>query len=216
MTIRPSEKGFVAVSIAPPKKVRQPKQLNPFYHVAKENGRYFLRVFQKNVKLEWMGRRRTRLNLTARQRAQLDLLLRGQTEPRERERLRVCLWAASGQHTLDDLAALAHRRRSTIQNWLAKFHAGGLAGLVRRERPPGLISPVSKPEVQSGLEQGLNAGTWKSAAEIASWLKRTHRIELSRKSVYYWLEKNGWQAPGARRRSAERRPDGSQGTNSAG
>jgi len=161
-----------------------------------------------------MGRQRTRLKLTAEERAQLDLLLRGQRDPRERERLRVCRWAASGRHTLDDLAGLAQRRRSTIQNWLRKFHEGGLAGLMRRARPPGLISPVSSPEIQSELARGLSAGTWKSAAEISSWLKQTHRINLARKSVYYWLAKNGWQAPGGRppsiRSSSARDPGDSQ------
>ena len=166
-----------------------------------------------------MGRQRTRLRLTARQQTQLGHLIRCQTEPRERERLQVCLWAASGQHTLDGLAALAHRRRSTIQNWLRKFHAGGLAGLVKRGRSPGLTSPVAKPEIQTELECGLETGSWKSAAEIATWLREKHQINLARKSVYYWLRKNGWDAPGAKRLSALKlspeNPGGSTGRSEA-
>jgi len=81
---------------------------------------------------------------------------------------------------------------------LGKFHAGGLVGLLERKHPPGLTSFVATPEIQVALASGIESGCWKSAAEIARWLKREYQVELARKSVYYWLKKNGWRAPGAR------------------
>ena len=144
-----------------------------------------------------MGRKRTRLNLTAAQRAQALQQFRLSKDARERERLGFALRAARGRHTLEDLAIQLGRSRSTIQNWLDKFNAGGLAGLLNRDTPPGAVSPLAKPRLQKQLRQGLQAGRWSSAAGIARWLKQAHGIKRNRKSIYYWLAKNGCPAPGA-------------------
>jgi hypothetical protein len=44
--------------------------------------------------------------------------------------LQVVLWATRGQHTLEELAGLAGRARSTIQVWLDNFTQGGLTQLL--------------------------------------------------------------------------------------
>jgi len=110
------------------------------------------------------------------------------------------VWAASGQHTLEDLARLVGRQRSTIQNWLAKFAAGGVPGLLERDTPPGIISPIAELRVQKQLQEGWKVGRWKSATEVAAWLKEAHGIERSRKSIYYWIGKKarGCEKPRAR------------------
>ncbi len=138
-----------------------------------------------------MGRRKTRLIVSAAQRAELLRRLRSATDARDQERLRVALRATDGRHTLDDLARLVGRSRSTIQVWLNKFAGSGLDGLLERDTPPGSTSPIGKARIQTQLQAGLKAGRWRTAAEVAAWLKDTHNIKRSRKSVYYWLRKSG-------------------------
>ena len=105
------------------------------------------------------------------------------------ERVGFALLGATGLHTMEDLAKLVGRRRSTLQTWLTKFQAGGLAGLLERDAAPGVVSPVGTPKVQRELQAGLKSGRWTTASEVAAWLKQTHGIERSRKSIYYWLHK---------------------------
>ena len=142
-----------------------------------------------------MGRKRTRLELSAAQQGRIRKLVRGASDAREQERLRFALYAAAGPHTLEDLAMLVGRSRSTIQNWLDKFNAGGLDGLLERNTPPGSLSPIARPEIQCQLKTGLKTGQWTTAAQVADWLRKAHGVTRSRKSIYYWLarrrDKNG-------------------------
>ena len=138
-----------------------------------------------------MGRNRTKLTLTTAETVALKAQIRAATDPRDKERLQVVQWATSGQHTLADLARLAGRARSTIQVWLGDFAAGGLARLLQREAPPGKPSPIAAAEVQAQLQAGLQAGQWRTAGQVAAWLKEKHGLERAPKSLYYWLEKAG-------------------------
>jgi transposase len=123
--------------------------------------------------------------------ARLKQEIRSATDARDKERLQVVLWATSGQHSLEALAALAGRARSTIQIWLDDFTEGGLAQLLEREAPPGKPSPVADPKVQEQLQAGLKAGRWRTAGQVAAWLKQEHGIQRAAKSLYYWLGKVG-------------------------
>jgi len=125
------------------------------------------------------------------QSAQLKNQIRSATDPRDKERLQVVLWATSGQHSLEELARLAGRARSTIQIWLDHFTAGGLAKLLERESPPGPVSPVAQTKVQRQLQAGLKAGRWRTAGQVAAWLQEAHGIKRATKSLYYWLGKVG-------------------------
>lgn len=120
------------------------------------------------------------------------------------------LWATSGQHSLDELARLAGRARSTIQIWLDDFTAGGLAQLLERETPPGKSSPVAAPQVQAQLQAGLKAGHWRTAAQVAAWLQETHGIKRAAKSLYYWLGKwaarSGFRVPATSNRTRKPAP----------
>lgn len=138
-----------------------------------------------------MARKRTKLTMSAGELAQLKQGIRAATDPRNKERLQVVLWATSGQHTLDELAGLAGRARSTIQIWLDDFMEGGPTKLLERETPPGSTSPVAAPKVQEQLQAGLQAGRWRTAGQVAAWLKETHGIQRAAKSLYYWLGKAG-------------------------
>jgi transposase len=138
-----------------------------------------------------MARKRTKLVMTEAEVAQLKAQIRAATDPRDKERLQVVNWATSGQHTLADLARLAGRARSTIQVWLDDFAAGGSRQLLDRQASPGKPSPVAKAKVQAQLQAGLKAGQWRTASQIAAWLKEVHGIERAAKSLYYWLGKVG-------------------------
>jgi transposase len=138
-----------------------------------------------------MARKRTKLVMTEAEVAQLKAQIRAATDPRDKERLQVVNWATSGQHTLADLARLAGRARSTIQVWLDDFAAGGRRQLLDRQASPGKPSPVAKAKVQAQLQAGLKAGQWRTASQIAAWLKEVHGIERAAKSLYYWLGKVG-------------------------
>jgi transposase len=142
-----------------------------------------------------MGRRRTELNLSPAERRETLRLARSCTDPRVLERVEFARLGATGQHTMEELAKLVGRRRSTLQTWLTKFRAGGLAGLLERDTAPGVDSPVAAPKVQQQLQAGIKSGRWATATEVAAWLKQAHGIERARKSIYYWLHR---RAAGAR------------------
>ena len=134
-----------------------------------------------------MGRKRTQLELTPAQQVRIRKLVRAAGDRREQERLRFALKAATGRHTLEELAGLLRRSRSTIQNWLDKFHAGGLDGFLERDTPPGTVSPIARPKIQAQLMAGWKAGRWQTASGVAHWLATRHGIKRNRKSIYYWL-----------------------------
>jgi transposase len=138
-----------------------------------------------------LARKRTKLAMSEAAAAQLKNQIRSVTDPRDKERLQVVLWATSGQPSLDELARLAGRARSTIQIWLDHFTAGGLAKLLERETPAGQTSPVAAPKVQAQLQAGLKAGHWRTAGQVAAWLQEAHGIKRATKSLYYWLGKVG-------------------------
>ena len=130
-----------------------------------------------------MGRKGTQLTLSPAQQAELRQCLAGRGDARVRERALWALAAASGEHTLEELARDAGRVRATIQNWLDKFRTGGVAGLLERRTPPGLASPLAEPLLQAELQAGLNTGRWTTTAAVATWLHAEHGIERSRKGV---------------------------------
>jgi len=136
-----------------------------------------------------VGRKPTRLLVSTAQRAELLKRLRGGLDSRSKERLQVVLWATEGPHTLDEISRRAGRARSTIQLWIDRFVAGGIAELLRRNTPPGATSPIGSTKIQTELRNGLKADRWPSAAAVAKWLHDTHGITRSRKSLYYWFNK---------------------------
>ena len=149
-----------------------------------------------------MGRRKTQILLGTDELARLQQIARSDKDRRARERARFALLAGTGEHTLDEMARKLGRQRSTLQNWLGKFQAGGVAALLDRRTPPGSVSPLSGDTLQAQLRAGLLTGQWRSAEDLARWLKRTLRIKRSRKSLYYWLAKLGVREGGLRKASA--------------
>ena len=136
-----------------------------------------------------MARKRTKLGISPAVLMELQERLRTTTDLREKERLQVVLWSTQGRYSLEDLAQLASRARSTIQIWLDHFEAGGMARLLARESPPGQSSPLGQPQVQQELVAGLKSGRWRTAGQVAAWLQEAHGIERAVKSIYRWLGK---------------------------
>jgi transposase len=136
-----------------------------------------------------MARKRTKLGISPTVLIELQERLHTTTDLREKERLQAVLWSTQGRHTLEDLARLASRARSTIQIWLDHFEAGGMARLLERESPPGQSSPIAQPQVQKELIAGLKSGRRRTAGQVAAWLKEAHGIKRAVKSIYRWLGK---------------------------
>jgi transposase len=136
-----------------------------------------------------MARKRTKLGISPAVLIELKERLRTTSDVRKKERLQVVLWSTQGRHTLEDLARLAGRARSTIQIWLGHFEAGGVARVLERESPPGQSSPIGEPKVQAELKAGLKSGRWRTARQVAAWLREAHGIERAAKSIYRWLGK---------------------------
>ena len=148
-----------------------------------------LLYFSAREKIPGMGRRRTRLEFTPEQRAELRRRSSSERDSRVQERLKFAEHAASGDYTLEELAVKIGRSRSTLQNWLDKFNAGGLAGLLERATPPGRTSPLAESRIQSQLDAGLRSGRLRTAAQVATWLHEQHGHQRARKSIYYWLRR---------------------------
>jgi transposase len=138
-----------------------------------------------------MARKRTKLGVGPDILEQLKQRLRTVTDVREKERLLVVVWATGGQHTLEELAKLSGRARSTIQIWLDDFEAGGIVRLLERKTSTGRPTALSESKVQEQLKEGLRAGRWRTAAQVAAWLREAHGIKRAAKSIYWWLGKAG-------------------------
>lgn len=164
-----------------------------------------LRFLPGSEKIRLMGRKRTQLNLSVAESAELTELLKQNDDLRMHERLRFVKHAASGRHTMEELAGLTGRSRSTIQNWLGKFLTGGLRGLLERDAPPGRESPLAHPRIQKQLAAARKSGRIKTAADAVAWLEKQHGVKRARKSVYYWLRalaSHSHQKSGRSRRSS--------------
>ena len=111
-------------------------------------------------------------------------------DPRKRERLQAIKLAMSGQYTFEEISEVVGRSRSVIQIWVDRFETDGLEGL-KRKKAPGKISPIAREEVFKGIRQGLEKGTWRTAGQIAAWLKKEHGVQRTGQSLYYWLGKLG-------------------------
>ena len=138
-----------------------------------------------------MGRPKLKLVITEPQRAELRDALKANTDARQRDRMQAIQLATTGRHTHAEIAQLLGKARSTIQVWLDHYQAGQLTRLLERKTAPGKVSELQAPKIQADLQAGLRAGRWRTAGQIAAWLKQTHGIQRAAGSIYYWLGKVG-------------------------
>ncbi len=139
-----------------------------------------------------MARKRTKLALSPSDIAQVKRRLGSTRNPGDKKRLRVVLWAASGLHTLAELAQKARCARSSIQRWLKLFAKLGLDGWLVHKLPVRRISAMARRQVRKELLAGQRTGRWRTAEQVAAWLKAEHGIRMKVKSVCYQLRKIGF------------------------
>lgn len=138
-----------------------------------------------------MGRAKLKLVVSAAQQEQLRQALKQPADLRQRDRLQVVQLATTGRHTHQEIAVLVGRARSTVQAWVDRYEAGGLEGLLARQKAPGKPSELQSPKIQAQLQAGLRDGRWRTAGQLAAWLAQTHGIKRVAGSMYYWLGKVG-------------------------
>jgi transposase len=135
---------------------------------------------------------RTRRNLDPHgQSAQVLQQLRHEPAGWRRERLLAVKLGLEGQLDLEEIAAYLGRARSCIQGWLERFRRGGLGALLEPpRRGQGPPSPLS-PELAQALNQKLEAGEFRRAADAQRWLLKAGGLSVKMTTVYKYLKKAG-------------------------
>jgi transposase len=151
-----------------------------------------------------MSRKRT--SIAGIDHQQLDQELRRTKDVREKERLTVLKMASHGEYTLQMMADAVGRARSIIQQWLHKYHQGGLEALLERKSPPGR-KPRLNAKVRQAIKQKLDSGTWRTAQEMQRWLEEHHQIQMGLGGCYYWLGKHGGHLKVPRPKHREQKAD---------
>ena len=97
-----------------------------------------------------------------------------------------------GEQSLEQIAAVVGRARSTIQEWFARYRKGGAELLLGdgRAENRGAESLLSDP-VREQFEAGLDRGLWHTAPQIQQWLRKEHGITAALPTIYKWLGKAG-------------------------
>jgi len=136
-----------------------------------------------------MARPKIKLIIETALRREVERRFRETREVRQRERFQAVLLACGGQHTLQEIAEVIGRARSTVQRYLERFGTGDVEALLRCEKPKGKPSELGRPEILEDLRAGLAKGQWRTASQIAAWLKEKHNITRASQTMYYWLGK---------------------------
>jgi transposase len=136
-----------------------------------------------------MGRPKTRLLLAEDVRQELKRRFQKAQTTYERVRLQSVLLATKGQHTLEEIAELVGYARSGVQQFLERFGTSDFEALLARKKAPGKESPLQAAAVQEAIREGLRAGRWRTAPQLARWLEAEFGIKRASESLYYWLGK---------------------------
>jgi transposase len=111
--------------------------------------------------------------------------LQREHDGRKKPRLQMLYLLASGQaQTRQDVAHLLGLSRNTVDQWLARYEAGGLARLLDIYIPTGK-RPSLPPDVLASIDQALHqpAG-FGSYEELRQWVERTHGVQVKYKTLY--------------------------------
>src|SRR5918993_3611490 len=113
-------------------------------------------------------------------------------------RARIVLWRAEGRQK-KEIAAMAGVSRPTVDLWLKRYEADGIAGLIDRPRGAGreqvpgairariLAARRTSPPAETGLSH------W-SSREIAAFIKRTEGVYVSHHYVAKLWRETGAEA----------------------
>lgn len=136
-----------------------------------------------------MGRSRTKLIVSDEVGRELKRRFKRTDDVYEKVRLQAVLLATKGQHTLAEIADLVGYARSGVQKFLQRFGEGNFEALLERKKAKGRESELQDPALQESLREGLRQGRWRTASQLAAWLKEEHQIQRVTGSMYYWLGK---------------------------
>src|SRR6185437_3991017 len=124
------------------------------------------------------------MELKADERAELRALVNDPYVPAPvASRARIVLWWAEGRPK-KEIAALAEMSRPTVDLWLARYGAEGIAGLLDRPRGAGReqVPAVIRARILAASRTGPPADTglshW-SSREMAAFIKRTTGVYVS-------------------------------------
>src|ERR1041384_4192884 len=110
----------------------------------------------------------------------------------QRECLQVVQLGLQGELSLDQIAQAVGRARSTIQEWFDTFRTGGVAALLRDKRADNPGRPSKLPvAAKAQLQEGLQAGRWRTVPQMQAWLQQTHGVKLALSTLYNRLGKAG-------------------------
>ena len=153
--------------------------------------------------------------LSDRPRAELEHLVSHTPLAKERSRAQAILWLAEGQ-SVEEVADLLGVSRQTVYNWAERFTRrdgldlrGRLLDAPRSGRPPtasGVVDPLIAEVIDLDPRGfGYHSTAW-TAPLLMRHLKRTHGVEVSRRSIGPALERLRvrWKRP---RHQLSLRPD---------
>ena len=136
------------------------------------------------------------MELTRDQRAELQAVVKSADVPAPvATRARVVLWRAEGR-LKKQIAELAGVSRPTVDLWLDRYEAEGLAGLVDRshaaprEQVPGSIRARILAATRTSPPAGTGLSHW-SSREMAAFIKRTEGVYVSHHFVAKLWRENG-------------------------
>jgi transposase len=138
-----------------------------------------------------MGRPRLHLTLSLADKQRLKELWKTTRDKPLRDRLLVIRLAASGNHTMEEIAQVAGCGRMTVYRALNRLEQGGWRELLRRGKPGASKSPLQEPQVQQQLQAKLRAGDFRTAGQVSRWLQERFAIQRKASSLYYWLKRCG-------------------------
>ncbi|MBE9127776.1 MULTISPECIES: helix-turn-helix domain-containing protein [unclassified Coleofasciculus] len=114
----------------------------------------------------------------------LHTLLAKQKTAQGKERIQALYLLKTGQvETIQHLALVLGRARTTVQRWLRHYRQEGLTGLLRVQKSPG--RPPSLPDwAVERLRQELTSTQFTSYNDIKIWLETNLGVEASYKVVH--------------------------------
>lgn len=114
--------------------------------------------------------------------AELEDLLRHETEPKRKERLQLLLFIQKGQaRSRKDAARLLGRDRNTIGRWLGDYEQEGLEGLLTIYQPRGQTGQRTLPDavfqaLAAKLDQPEGFGGY---LHLVGWLQAEHNLVVN-------------------------------------
>jgi len=111
--------------------------------------------------------------------------LKKERNSRNQQKIQVLYWLKTKQaESVEHLAVLAGKHRTTISRWLSQYRVGGIEELLLLKKSPGR-SRVIPPEVEEKLKEELkDKEGFSSYKEIQTWLKVWGDLDVDYKRVH--------------------------------